>query len=69
MTRYRALLLSVLHYGLANLNSSSKPAKTETVLDGARTFEKYLDGGDPPPKPETSPARHSAVPKPPPARP
>lgn len=43
-SRWWALFCSVVHYGLGNLASDSKPPRTETVTETAKRFEKYLDG-------------------------
>ena len=37
-----ALICAVIHYGLANLATGSKPPKPETVIAAAKAFEQYL---------------------------
>lgn len=44
----KALFLAVLHHGLSCLAARSIPAKTDTVLNTAKEFAKYLDSGEAP---------------------
>ena len=37
-----ALLCAIIHYGLGNMSTDSKPPNINTVVDAAKKFEEFI---------------------------